>query len=58
VNTAILGAFAASSGMVSLDAVCEAIVQEVPFQPEANEKAAREAAAAVRRAPDPEVEHV
>jgi 2-oxoacid:acceptor oxidoreductase gamma subunit (pyruvate/2-ketoisovalerate family) len=47
VNTAILGAFAAWSGLVSLDAVCEAIREEVPLQAEANVAAARAAAAAV-----------
>jgi 2-oxoacid:acceptor oxidoreductase gamma subunit (pyruvate/2-ketoisovalerate family) len=43
VNTAILGAFAAWSGIVSLDAVCRAIEADVP-RPEANVAAAREAA--------------
>ena len=47
VNTAILGAFAAWSGLVSLDAICAAIGEEVPTRPEANVDAAREAAAAV-----------
>jgi 2-oxoisovalerate ferredoxin oxidoreductase gamma subunit len=47
VNTAILGAFAAASGLVSLESVCRAIREEVPQHPEANEAAAREAAAAV-----------
>jgi 2-oxoacid:acceptor oxidoreductase gamma subunit (pyruvate/2-ketoisovalerate family) len=47
VNTAILGAFAAWSGLVSLDAVCEAIADEVPVHADANVRAAREAAAAV-----------
>jgi len=45
VNTAILGAFAAASGLVSLESVCWAIREEVPYHPEANEAAAREAAA-------------
>jgi pyruvate ferredoxin oxidoreductase gamma subunit/2-oxoisovalerate ferredoxin oxidoreductase gamma subunit len=58
VNTAILGAFAAGSGLVSLEAVCEAIAEEVPIQPEANVQAAREAAAAVIVAPRLEVENV
>ena len=57
VNTAILGAFAAASGLVSLDAVCQAIADEVPIQPEENVKAAREAAAAVKRIQQPETEH-
>jgi 2-oxoacid:acceptor oxidoreductase gamma subunit (pyruvate/2-ketoisovalerate family) len=48
VNTAILGAFAAWSGLVSLDAICAAIVEEVPLQAESNVAAARAAAAAVR----------
>lgn len=58
VNTAILGAFAASSGLVSLEAVCEAIAEEVPIQPEENILAAREAAAAVIVLPPLEVENV
>lgn len=58
VNTAILGAFAAASGLVTLDAVCEAIAEEVPIQPEANVKAAREAAKAVVLAQRMEVENV
>jgi 2-oxoacid:acceptor oxidoreductase gamma subunit (pyruvate/2-ketoisovalerate family) len=58
VNTAILGAFAAGSRLVSLEAVCEAIAEEVPIQPEANVQAAREAAAAVIVAPRLEVENV
>ena len=53
VNTAILGAFAAFSGLVSLDSVCEAIREEVPVKPEENEAAAREAAAALRAGPVP-----
>jgi 2-oxoacid:acceptor oxidoreductase gamma subunit (pyruvate/2-ketoisovalerate family) len=55
VNTAILGAFAALSGLVSLDSVCDAIREEVPVKPEENEAAAREAAAALRRGPAPGV---
>lgn len=43
VNTAILGAFARATGFVSLDAVCEAIREEVPSHHEANVAAAREA---------------
>jgi 2-oxoacid:acceptor oxidoreductase gamma subunit (pyruvate/2-ketoisovalerate family) len=50
VNTAILGAFAAVSGLVSLESVCTAIAGEVPTRPEANVAAAREAAAAVHAA--------
>jgi len=48
VNTAILGAFAAFSGLVSLESVCAAIAAEVPVHAERNVAAAREAAAAVR----------
>jgi 2-oxoacid:acceptor oxidoreductase gamma subunit (pyruvate/2-ketoisovalerate family) len=48
VNTAILGAFATWSGLVSLDAVCAAIRDEVPVRTDANEAAAQAAAAAVR----------
>ncbi len=43
VNTSILGAFARATRIVSLDAVCEAIRQEVPAKQEANVEAAREA---------------
>lgn len=57
VNTAILGAFAAVSGWVSLDSVCASIAEDIPFDPEANVQAAREAAAAVR-VPAGEVKHV
>jgi len=48
VNTAILGAFAAFSDLVSLDAVCRAIESELAIHPEDNVAAAREAAAALR----------
>ena len=47
VNTAILGAFARWSGLVSLDAVCDAILEEVPVRGDANVAAARVAAASV-----------
>lgn len=47
VNTAIAGAFATSSGRVSLESVCEAIREEVPLKPDENVRAAREAAASV-----------
>lgn len=43
VNTAMLGAFARATGLVSLDAICEAIRQEVPAYQEANLAAARQA---------------
>lgn len=48
VNTAILGAFAVTSGLVALEAVCDAIREEVPRKAEANVEAARAAADAVR----------
>jgi 2-oxoacid:acceptor oxidoreductase gamma subunit (pyruvate/2-ketoisovalerate family) len=44
VNTAILGAFAAASHIVSLEAVCAAIAEEVPHHRDANIAAARQAA--------------
>jgi 2-oxoisovalerate/pyruvate ferredoxin oxidoreductase gamma subunit len=57
VNTAILGAFAVYSQMVSLDSVLEAIRNDVPLAAEDNVKAAEEAAYAVRTAPTLEVQH-
>jgi len=57
VNTAILGAFAAHTGLVRLDSVCEAIAEEIPFQPDDNIRAAREAAEAVCSTALPEVKH-
>jgi 2-oxoacid:acceptor oxidoreductase gamma subunit (pyruvate/2-ketoisovalerate family) len=48
VNTAILGAFAADSGVVGIDSVCAAIRDEVPTQADANVLAAQEAAEQVR----------
>jgi 2-oxoacid:acceptor oxidoreductase gamma subunit (pyruvate/2-ketoisovalerate family) len=45
VNTAMAGAFAATTGLVSLDAVLDAIAGLVPAAIEANQAAAREAAA-------------
>ncbi|HWP39264.1 MAG TPA: 2-oxoacid:acceptor oxidoreductase family protein [Gemmatimonadales bacterium] len=53
VNTAILGAFAAWSGMVDLESICEAIREEVHKRPDVNVAAAREAAAALRRITEP-----
>ncbi len=47
VNTAILGAFVAFTGLVGLAAVCAAIAEEVPLHAEANVAAARDAAAAL-----------
>jgi 2-oxoacid:acceptor oxidoreductase gamma subunit (pyruvate/2-ketoisovalerate family) len=48
VNTAILGAFAAFSGMVGLESIRAAIQEDMPLHAEANIQAAREAARAVR----------
>ncbi len=48
VNTAILGAFAAATGLVGLDAVLQAIRQTLPARTEDNVAAARAAASAVR----------
>jgi 2-oxoacid:acceptor oxidoreductase gamma subunit (pyruvate/2-ketoisovalerate family) len=47
VNTAILGAFAAATGLVKLDSICSAIEEEIPNHPEENVLAAKEAAAGV-----------
>jgi pyruvate ferredoxin oxidoreductase gamma subunit/2-oxoisovalerate ferredoxin oxidoreductase gamma subunit len=49
VNTAILGALAVATELVTLDSVCEAIREEVPHKPEANIHAARAAAEVVQR---------
>jgi 2-oxoacid:acceptor oxidoreductase gamma subunit (pyruvate/2-ketoisovalerate family) len=57
VNTAILGAFAADSGLVGLDAICEAIAEAIPGKAELNIEAAREASRAVVRVPFAEVHH-
>jgi len=43
VNTSMLGAFARATGLVSLDAICAAIEQEIPALQQANQAAAREA---------------
>ena len=51
VNTAILGAYASWSALVSLESICGAIAEEVPFHTAENIAAAREAATAVTRAP-------
>ena len=56
VNTAILGAFSAYSGLVRLDTVIDAIREEVPMQIDENIAAATEAVHAVRRMK--EVAHV
>ena len=57
VNTAILGAFAADSGLVSREAICEAIAEAIPGKADLNNAAAREAAGAVVRMPFAEVHH-
>jgi 2-oxoacid:acceptor oxidoreductase gamma subunit (pyruvate/2-ketoisovalerate family) len=57
VNTAILGAFAEWSGLVSLDAVCQAIEEEIGYRAQANMAAARDAAAAVVTLDEREVAH-
>lgn len=57
VNTAILGAFAADSGVVGLDAICAAIADAVPGKREQNIEAARAAARVVRRIGSPEAQH-
>lgn len=41
VNTAICGSFAKATGMVGIEAVCDAIMQEVPIKAEANAEAAK-----------------
>lgn len=43
VNTAILGALAKATGLVSIDAVIEAVGESVPMKKEENKKAARDA---------------
>ena len=43
VNTAICGAFAGATGLVGIDAVCDAILVEAPIKAEANAQAARDA---------------
>ena len=57
VNTAILGAFATWSGLVSLDSVCAAIEEEVPSRTADNRAAAREAAGIVQAMQPREVVH-
>jgi 2-oxoacid:acceptor oxidoreductase gamma subunit (pyruvate/2-ketoisovalerate family) len=57
VNTAIVGAFAGDSGIVGLEAICEAIAEAVPGKAQGNIDAAREAATCVVRIPFTEVEH-
>ncbi len=55
VNTALVGAFAAHSGLARLDSVCAAIEEELPSHAAVNVQAARDAAAAVRSTTRPEV---
>jgi pyruvate ferredoxin oxidoreductase gamma subunit/2-oxoisovalerate ferredoxin oxidoreductase gamma subunit len=43
VNTAMCGAFAKISSLVGIDAVCDAIISEIPVKPDNNCKAARTA---------------
>jgi Pyruvate/2-oxoacid:ferredoxin oxidoreductase gamma subunit len=43
VNTAILGAFAKATGLVTIESVVEAIRESVPVRAEENAKAARDA---------------
>jgi 2-oxoacid:acceptor oxidoreductase gamma subunit (pyruvate/2-ketoisovalerate family) len=43
VNTAILGAFVRVTGIVGLDALCDAVREAVPINPEGNVKATKEA---------------
>jgi 2-oxoacid:acceptor oxidoreductase gamma subunit (pyruvate/2-ketoisovalerate family) len=57
VNTAILGAFAADSGLVGLDAICDAIAEAIPAKAATNIEAAREAALSVVKLPWQEVGH-
>lgn len=57
VNTAILGAFAVTSGLVRLESVCDAIREEVPRKAEANVGAAQAAADAVRAQRQEELLH-
>ena len=58
VNTAIVGAFAAEFGLITLESVKAAIDDEVPAKREANYQAAVEAFGAVRSAAPKQVSHV
>lgn len=51
VNTAILGAYAADTGLITVESMVNAIREEVPIQIDANIAAAMEAMSAVRHAP-------
>ena len=57
VNTAILGAFAAFTGLASLDAICAAMEEEILTHTAANVSAAR-AAAELVKVIEPEATHV
>jgi 2-oxoacid:acceptor oxidoreductase gamma subunit (pyruvate/2-ketoisovalerate family) len=57
VNTAILGAFATDSGLVSLESICAAIAEALPGRGAENADAAREAARSVVRLGRSEVQH-
>jgi len=57
VNTAILGAFATASGLVSLESVCASIAEAVHIKTERNIEAARAAASSVVRIGSAEVQH-
>jgi 2-oxoacid:acceptor oxidoreductase gamma subunit (pyruvate/2-ketoisovalerate family) len=57
VNTAILGAFSAISGLVSLGSVCASIAEAIHIQTDRNVEAAREAARAVVKIRDREVQY-
>jgi 2-oxoacid:acceptor oxidoreductase gamma subunit (pyruvate/2-ketoisovalerate family) len=48
VNTAILGAFAGVTGLVTLESIVKAIEEGVPVKPSQNREAAREAFASVK----------
>lgn len=58
VNTAMLGAFARASGLISLDAICAAILEEVPAAREANQASARTAYESVNFSPSAAVEGI
>ena len=57
VNTAILGAFSAASGMVDLESVCASIAEAIRIKTDKNVEAAREAAKAVVKIGKAEVQH-
>lgn len=43
INTAILGAFAKATGLVRIESVLKAILEDIPIKPELNSQAAKEA---------------